>query len=260
MGLTGHNNPQLSEWRGSVADPTDNSKRQPLRLRMATGTLDSFGAAAPSKHGETTPAYNMDLTKPGLIFMGGRHDEIADQIRPHNEERLWLKDDWQTVLTVRQKKQPARECNRGTDSMGCTSPTKPHQRQRGTPKLPKEYFKIVVRTHQGLPFKTISTTALAIAIVTACNFPIRSEQLSLLKNPGSKVTILSTSSQTLCKWPAKSVSSQSTSVHMQSIYTLPLKRTLFGELYIDFHPKRRQKSLGLICVYELKASNSSTRE
>ncbi|KAH7963944.1 hypothetical protein HPB52_023975 [Rhipicephalus sanguineus] len=63
----------------------------------------------------------------------------------------------------RQKKQQALERKRGTDSTARTSPTNPHQRCA---------IK-VVRPHQGLPLKSISTPARAEAMVTVCNYEIR---------------------------------------------------------------------------------------
>ncbi|KAH7931979.1 hypothetical protein HPB52_025070 [Rhipicephalus sanguineus] len=175
--LTGRSEPESPEPRASVADPNASSARPPLRLGMATGTLDAFETTT-SSHGEPTPAENMDLTGPGSSTMDGRHDGIADTSRQNIEGRPRTDDDWHTVLTLRQKKQQARERKRGTDATASTSPTKPYQRRRRTPKLPplpKEDFKIVVRPHQGLPLKTISTPALAEAIVTACNKEIRGE-------------------------------------------------------------------------------------
>ncbi|KAL1426845.1 hypothetical protein MTO96_037496 [Rhipicephalus appendiculatus] len=177
--LRGHSDPERPEPRGSVAGPNASSARQPLRLGMATGTLGAFEATTTSRHGETAPAENIDLTGPGSSVLDGRHDEISGRSRQNNEERPQTDDDWQTVLTLRQKKQQARERKRGTDSTGSTSPTKPHQRRRRTPELPplpKEDFKIVLRPHQGLPLKTISTPALAEAIVTACSNEIRGVQ------------------------------------------------------------------------------------
>ncbi|KAL1469522.1 hypothetical protein MTO96_041022 [Rhipicephalus appendiculatus] len=165
---------------------------------MATGTLGAFEATTTSRHGETAPAENMDLTGPGSSVLDGRHDEISGRSQQNNEERPRTDDDWQTVLTLMQKKQQARERKRGTDSTGSTSPTKPHQRRRRTPKLPplpKEDFKIVLRPHQGLPLKTISTPALAEAIVTACSNEIRETQLmdihvnlSVLRAGGAHIT------------------------------------------------------------------------
>ncbi|KAL1486136.1 hypothetical protein MTO96_047083, partial [Rhipicephalus appendiculatus] len=165
---------------------------------MATGTLGAFEATTTSRHGETAPAENMDLTGPGSSVLDGRHDEKSGRSGQNNEERPRTDDDWQTVLTLRQKKQQARERKRGTDSTGSTSPTKPHQRRRRTPKLPplpKDDFKIVLRPHQGLPLKTISTPALAEAIVTACSNEIRGEKFLLRIKQGSNIAILSTPSQ-----------------------------------------------------------------
>ncbi|KAH7987847.1 hypothetical protein HPB52_024864 [Rhipicephalus sanguineus] len=125
--------------------------------------------------------------------MNGRHDGISYPCRQNIEGCPRTDDDWHTVLTLRQKKQQAQERKRGTGSTASTSPTKPHQRRRRTPKLPslpKEDFKIVVRPHQGLPLKIMSTPALAEAIATACNYEIR----------GSNITILSTPSQDVAHW------------------------------------------------------------
>ncbi|KAL1486638.1 hypothetical protein MTO96_031310, partial [Rhipicephalus appendiculatus] len=174
--LAGHSDPESPEPRGSVADPNASSARQPLRLGMATGMLGAYEATTTSRHGETAPAECMALTGPGSSTLDGRHDEITGPSRQNNEERPRTDDDWQTVLTLRQKNQQARERKRGTDSTGSTSPTKPHQRRRRTPKLPplpKEDFEIVLRPHQGLPLKTISTPALGEAIVRACSNEIR---------------------------------------------------------------------------------------
>ncbi|KAL1474933.1 hypothetical protein MTO96_037654 [Rhipicephalus appendiculatus] len=76
---------------------------------MATGTLGAFEATTTSRHGETAPAENMDLTGPGSSVLDGRHDEKSGRSGQNNEERPRTDDDWQTVLTLRQKKQQARE-------------------------------------------------------------------------------------------------------------------------------------------------------
>ncbi|KAL1429456.1 hypothetical protein MTO96_016296 [Rhipicephalus appendiculatus] len=95
--LTGHSDPESPEPRGSVANPNASSARQPLRLGMPTGTLGAFEAATTSRHGETAPAENMDLTGPGSSVLDGRHDEITGRSRHNNEERPRTDDDWQTV-------------------------------------------------------------------------------------------------------------------------------------------------------------------
>ncbi|KAH7976230.1 hypothetical protein HPB52_010184 [Rhipicephalus sanguineus] len=195
--LTGRSEPESPEPRATVADPNASSARPPLRLGMATGTLDAFETTT-SSHGEPTPAENMNLTGPGSSTMDGRHDGIADTSRQNIEGRPRTDDDWHTVLMLRQTKQQARERKRGTDATASTSPTKPYERRRRTPKLPplpKEDVKIVVRPHQGMPLKTISTPALAEAIVTACNNEIRGEQFLLRIKPCSNIAILSTRSQ-----------------------------------------------------------------
>ncbi|XP_065296231.1 uncharacterized protein [Dermacentor albipictus] len=159
---------------------------------MATGTLSELQTTT-RMQGETTPAENMDATN-----VDRTEDGITGSARHNAGERQRTDDDWQTVLTLRQKKQQARERKRQTDSTGSTNPAKLKKRRRGIPKLPplpKDDFKIVIRPHQGLPLKTISTPALAEAIVMACDYQIRGEQFLLRIKPGSNIAILSTSSQ-----------------------------------------------------------------
>ncbi|XP_075535082.1 uncharacterized protein LOC142570597 [Dermacentor variabilis] len=137
---------------------------------MATGTLSELQTTT-TMQGETTPAENMDLTN-----LDRTEDGITGSVRHNAGGRQRTDDDWQTVLTLRQKKQQARERKRETDSTGSSNSAKLRKRRRGIPQLPplpEDDFKIVIRPHQGLPLKIISTPALAEAIVMACDYQIR---------------------------------------------------------------------------------------
>ncbi|KAL1443708.1 hypothetical protein MTO96_030210 [Rhipicephalus appendiculatus] len=154
---------------------------------MATGTLGTFEITT-SRHVETTPVENEDLVRTGSSTLDGKHDRTTVPSRQINEERPLTDDAWQTVLTLRQNKQQARQRERGTDLTGSISPGKPHHQRRQTIKLPpfsKEDLKIIIRPHRRLLFKTISKPALTEAIVTACNYDIRGEIFLLRIKPGS---------------------------------------------------------------------------
>lgn len=171
-------------------------------------------------------------------------DGITGSARHNAGERQRTDDDWQTVLTLRQKKQQARERKRQTDSTGSTNPAKLRKRRRGIPKLPplpKDDFKIVIRPHQGLPLKTISTPALAEAIVMACDYQIRGEQFLLRIKPAPISPYFRHRVRRSRSRHAESTPSLSTDVRMTLTYTLPPERKLSEELYTDFHPERHRR-------------------
>ncbi|KAL1481728.1 hypothetical protein MTO96_034258 [Rhipicephalus appendiculatus] len=67
----------------------------------------------------------------------------------------------------------------------------------GYPPLPKDDFKIVVRPHQGLPVKNLTSPLLADAVIAACSGQISGEQFLLRIKPGSNIFIVSTPHQTV---------------------------------------------------------------
>ncbi|KAH8034550.1 hypothetical protein HPB51_025673 [Rhipicephalus microplus] len=68
---------------------------------------------------------------------------------------------------------------------------------RRLPTLTKDDFKIVVRPHQGLPVKTLTSPLLADAVIEACNVKISGEQFLLRIKQGSNIFIVSTPHQTV---------------------------------------------------------------
>ncbi|KAL3196321.1 hypothetical protein MRX96_001661 [Rhipicephalus microplus] len=96
---------------------------------------------------------------------------------PGTIERTTTEDYWRTVLTLRQKKQRARERKQGQKR-----PEEHTQetilrirRRRGVklPPLPKDDFKIVIRFHQGLPLRSITTPEMAAAVTAVVDEPTR---------------------------------------------------------------------------------------
>ncbi|KAH8039503.1 hypothetical protein HPB51_007405 [Rhipicephalus microplus] len=116
---------------------------------------------------------------------------------------------WQTVLTLRQRKALAKEKKAKSVNFFTTSyhqqvspaeatrKSKYRPAHRWLPPLPKDDFKIVVRPHQGLPVKTLTTPLLADAVIEACNGKISGEQVLLRIKQGSNIFIVSTPHQTV---------------------------------------------------------------
>ncbi|KAL1441335.1 hypothetical protein MTO96_008608 [Rhipicephalus appendiculatus] len=66
---------------------------------------------------------------------------------------------------------------------------------RRLPPPPRDDFKVIVRPHQGLPIKSLTSPALADAVIAACGRLITSEQFLLGIKPGSNIFIASTPHQ-----------------------------------------------------------------
>ncbi|KAL1446081.1 hypothetical protein MTO96_044692 [Rhipicephalus appendiculatus] len=63
------------------------------------------------------------------------------------------------------------------------------------PPLPKDDFKIVIRPHQGLPLRSITTPEMAAAVTAACKHTVTGEHFLLRIKPGSNIVIISTPEQ-----------------------------------------------------------------
>lgn len=136
----------------------------------------------------------------------GSHEPRTQTHRTENAKQT--DGDWQTVLTLRQKKALAQAKNQkrysenaGTSTAHHTSstpaPGKPKRKSnyRRLPPLPRDDFKIVVRPHQGLPVKNFTSPQLADAVTAACNGQVSGDQFLLRIKPGSNIFIVSTPSQ-----------------------------------------------------------------
>ncbi|KAL1444002.1 hypothetical protein MTO96_045723, partial [Rhipicephalus appendiculatus] len=109
---------------------------------------------------------------------------------------------WRTVLTVRQRKLQARERQQaswsgpGTDKQAqglSNNHRKPKYRK--LPPLPRDDSKVVIRPHQGLPIRTLTSPLLAEAFIAACGNKIHGENFMLRLKPGSNIIIVSTPHQ-----------------------------------------------------------------
>lgn len=119
---------------------------------------------------------------------------------------------WQTVLTLRQKKAIAKEKktkppeysgtlkHQEASAGQATGKSKRKPAYRRLPPLPKDDFKIVVRPHQGLPVKNLTSPLLADAVIVACGGQISGEQFLLRIKPGSNIFIVSTPHQTVADY------------------------------------------------------------
>ncbi|KAH7973721.1 hypothetical protein HPB49_004184 [Dermacentor silvarum] len=116
-----------------------------------------------------------------------------------------------TVLTLWQKKAIAKEKTKPPEysrtlkhqeaSAGqATGKSKRKPASRRFPPLPKDDFKIVVRPHQGLPVKNLTSPLLADAVIAACGRQISGEQFLLRIQPGSNIFIVSTPHQTVADY------------------------------------------------------------
>ncbi|KAL1483374.1 hypothetical protein MTO96_050247 [Rhipicephalus appendiculatus] len=109
---------------------------------------------------------------------------------------------WRTVLTVRQRKLQGRErqqaswSNPGTDKQAQgLSNIHRKPKYRKLPPLPRDDFKVVIRPHQGLPIRTLTSPLLAEAVIAACGNKIHGENFMLRLKPGSNIIIVSTAHQ-----------------------------------------------------------------
>lgn len=139
----------------------------------------------------------------------------GDDIIPHDtdtpttriEQDEDKEGDWQTVLTIRQKKALARAGRKtvgaggGYDSSSQhlgppkKPPLKKKPRANRLPPLPKEDFKIIVRPHQGLPIKELTAPQISEAVIIATQRKVRGEHFLLRLKPGSNIFIISTPKQ-----------------------------------------------------------------
>ncbi|KAH7963820.1 hypothetical protein HPB52_023143 [Rhipicephalus sanguineus] len=139
----------------------------------------------------------MDLAGPSTSKAQGNMPTAS---QPEAFERTTSEDDWHTVLTLRQKKQQARAKKQGQKrpEEEKTKEAQPRPRRRKgvkLPPLPKDDFKIVIRPHQGLPLRSITTPEMAAAVTAACQHAVTGEHFLLRIKPGSNIAIISTSKQ-----------------------------------------------------------------
>ncbi|KAL1476654.1 hypothetical protein MTO96_036352 [Rhipicephalus appendiculatus] len=133
------------------------------------------------------------------------HDTDMPASRVEREEDK--EGDWQTVLTIRQKKALARA---GRKAMAAASgydsssqhqgpikppPVKKKSRVARLPPLPKDDFKIILRPHQGLPIKDLTAPQVSEAVIMATQRKVRGEHFLLRLKPGSNIIIVSTPNQ-----------------------------------------------------------------
>ncbi|KAL1476848.1 hypothetical protein MTO96_036190 [Rhipicephalus appendiculatus] len=133
------------------------------------------------------------------------HDTDMPASRVEREEDK--EGDWQTVLTIRQKKALARA---GRKAMAAASgydsssqhqgPTKPPPMKKKSrvarlPPLPKDDFKIILRPHQGLPIKDLTAPQVSEAVIMATQRKVRGEHFLLRLKPGSNIIVVSTPNQ-----------------------------------------------------------------
>lgn len=104
---------------------------------------------------------------------------------------------WTTVVSIRERKMQRRE--RAQEHQKNDSPKnadkpkfRPRRNGKKLPPLPKDDFKVIVRPHQGLPLRAITTPVMARAIIEACDEKIQGEQFLLRIKPGSNIVIVST--------------------------------------------------------------------
>ncbi|KAL1486623.1 hypothetical protein MTO96_046871, partial [Rhipicephalus appendiculatus] len=105
------------------------------------------------------------------------HDTDMPASRVEREEDK--EGDWQTVLTIRQKKALARAGRKPSQQRVATTrrastrdPSSLHLRRKKSrvarlPPLPKDDFKIILRPHQGLPIKDLTAPQVSEAVIMA---------------------------------------------------------------------------------------------
>lgn len=109
---------------------------------------------------------------------------------------------WQTVLTLRQRKAQAKERQQQASRNGPSSEISQAQNASGNnrrrpkyrklPPLPRDDFKVVIRPHQGLPIRSLTSPLLAEAVIEACKGHVQGEHFMLRIKPGSNIFIVST--------------------------------------------------------------------
>ncbi|KAL1424204.1 hypothetical protein MTO96_020415 [Rhipicephalus appendiculatus] len=146
--------------------PEATSSHEPLN---ACGTLSDFDREQMECH-ETTSVH--DTNEGGDISL---HDTDMPASRVEREEDK--EADWQTVLTIRQKKALSRAARKAMAAARCydsssqhqgptkPSPTKKKSRVARLPPLPKDDFKIILRPLQGLPIKDLTSPQVSEAVI-----------------------------------------------------------------------------------------------
>ncbi|XP_070395909.1 uncharacterized protein [Dermacentor albipictus] len=173
---------------------------------MASQGIASVAAGAsngaPSQPKPGTEEDGMDFSE----ALTPRKDETNTTILTDAEDlrrftREPDEDGWQTVLTLRQKRQQAKERlqakrNEPSQKEQNSPPIRRRKvRRNKLPPLPRDDFKIILRPHQGLPLKTLTSPMLAEAVISACHNKVKGEQFILRIKQGSNIAIVSTSEE-----------------------------------------------------------------
>lgn len=170
----------------------------------ATVALDAGSSHSPHPNEDSQHDADMDCRDADAHDLTPSRDpNTTDAGTPRQRE---VDGDWQTVLTLRQRKAQARERHAKTpdhdgvshpqqSSNGQTQCPRRKPRYRRLPPLPRDDFKVIVRPHQGLPIKNFTSPTLADAVIAACGGLITGEQFLLRIKPGSNIFIVSTPHQ-----------------------------------------------------------------
>ncbi|KAH7939747.1 hypothetical protein HPB52_016872 [Rhipicephalus sanguineus] len=74
---------------------------------------------------------------------------------------------------------------------------------RKLPPLPRDDFKVIIRPHQGLPMRVLTSPTLADALIEACQRKVSGDQFLLRIKPGSNIAIVSTPDQEVAEHARK---------------------------------------------------------
>lgn len=173
---------------------------------MASQHLDTLAAGdskdASAQGTTTTDEDGMDCSDALTSRKDTARELPKDAARLQRPTREPDEEGWQTVLTLRQKRLQAKErlqAKRNEPSQREQNNSSSNRRRRARrnklPPLPRDDFKIILRPHQGLPLKTLTSPMLAAAVIAACDNKVKGEQFILRIKQGSNIAIVSTSEQ-----------------------------------------------------------------
>ncbi|KAL1479870.1 hypothetical protein MTO96_051518 [Rhipicephalus appendiculatus] len=128
--------------------------------------------------------------------VGGDADSIC---RTHTTTNASEDDDegWRTVPTLRQKKQQARERQQAprndppNSSAEKSNFPRRSRKFRKLPPLTRDHFKVIIRPHQGLPMRILTSAMLADELIEACQKKVTGDRFLLRIKPGSNIAIVS---------------------------------------------------------------------
>lgn len=177
-------------------------------MAAQTAALGAVNADRRSSSLDNNPtSEGMDFSETNPAPSEGRNgsDDDDAHLSPTMTSKADDDDGWRTVLTLRQRKIQARERQQASRS-GPSTNKQPQgfffhrkPKHRKLPPLPKDDFKVVIRPHQGLPIRTLTSPLLAQAVISACGNKIQGEQFMLRIKPGSNIIILSTPDQNVAE-------------------------------------------------------------